>query len=195
MNKKIVTISREFGSGGRYIGKEIAKRTGFSFYDNEIITKAAQNTGLSEKYIREMGEYSPKKGLFSFAFVGRNSQGASLGDMMYAAQREIILEVTKKEPCVIVGRCADYILRDREDCFHVFICGNEMEKKQRLKELYDFTEEEVLHKMKDMDKKRSTHYHYYTDRTWGEARNYMLALNSSEIGYEKCIEIILDCIK
>lgn len=195
MTKRIITISREFGSGGRYLGEQIAKRLGMKFYDKEIITRVAEETGLAQKYVEEMGEYSPKKSIFSFAFVSRDSQGMSLGDYMYAAQRKIILEAAEKEPCVIVGRCADDILRGREDCLNVFICGNEKNKAERIVKLYEISEEEALKRMKETDKKRRIHHNYYTEQKWGEANNYSISLNSSDIGYEKCIDIVCGLIE
>lgn len=113
--KKIITISREFGSGGRVIGEALAKELGFSFFDKEIIAQTAEKTGLSEKYIAERGEYSPKKNIFSYSFVGRNAQGSSVEDYIYQTQRDIIHDIAEKGNCVIVGRCADYILKDRND--------------------------------------------------------------------------------
>lgn len=192
MSKKIITVSREFGSGGRYIAEQVANRLGYQYYDKEIIARVAKETGLSEKFIEGEGEYAPKQHWFPHAFVGRDQQGLSLGDRMYAAQRKIILDVAEKENCVIVGRCADDILCDRKDCLNVFICGDLKEKTERIKKMYELSEKEAQRKMKEIDKKRSIHYDYYTERKWGDARNYSIALNSSQIGYEKCIDIICE---
>ena len=139
MSKKIITVSREFGSGGRYIAEQVAKRLGYQYYDKQIIAKVAEETGLSEKFIEGEGEYAPKQHFLSYAFVGRDQQGLSLGDRMYAAQRKIILDVAEKEPCVIVGRCADEILKEREECLNVFICGNVTEKTERIVRLFSMT--------------------------------------------------------
>lgn len=195
MSKRIITISREFGSGGRYLGKEIAEKLGIAFYDKEIIEKAAKESGLSEEYIEKNGEYSPTKHSFAYAFVGRNSSGLSLEDYIYSVQRKIILEIAEKESCVIVGRCADFILRERDDGIHAFICGNQEKKAERIQELYSLTKAEAVKRMKDMDKKRSLHYEYYTEQKWGMAKNYSICLNSSEIGYENCIQIITEMVQ
>ena len=192
MSKKIITVSREFGSGGRYIAEQVAKRLDYEYYDKAIIARVAEETGLSEKFIEGEGEYAPKQHWFTYAFVGRDQQGLSLGGRMYAAQRKIILDVAEKESCVIVGRCADDILSDREDCLNVFICGDLKEKTERITKMYELSEKEAQRKMREVDKKRSLHYNYYTERKWGAARNYSIALNSSQIGYEKCIDIICD---
>ena len=190
MSKRIITISREFGSGGRYLGEEIAKRLGMDYYDKEILVKVAEKTGLSPKYIEQVGEGAPHKHQFSYSFVGRNSTGASMGDYMDTIQREVILEAAEKDPCVIIGRCADYILRERTDCLNIFVCGNDKEKTERIMELYKLSETEAKKLMKETNKKRRVHYEYYTEQRWGEACNYSICLNSSDIGYEKCIDIV-----
>ena len=192
--KKIITISREFGSGGRFIGETLAKELGFTFYDKEIIAQVAEKTGLSEKYIAERGEYAPKKNIFSYAFIGRDAQGASVDDYIYKVQKENIRDLAEKENCDIVGRCADYILQNRDDVLNVFIHGNEPEKCKRIMELYNKTEKEALALMKDTDKKRSINYAYYTDQTWGDAKNYALCLNSSILGYEKVVKLIKESL-
>lgn len=190
MSKKIITISREFGSGGRYIGELLAKELGYSFYNKDIIAQVAEHTGFSEKFIAERGEYSPKKNIFSYSFIGRDIDGSSVDDYIYHAQRKIICDIAEKGNCVIVGRCADYILRDRDDIINIFIHGNKAEKCKRIMELYNKTEKEALKLMKDTDKKRSINYAYYTDQKWGNAKGYAMCLNSSILGYEKCIQFI-----
>lgn len=192
---KIITISRQFGSGGRAIGKQVAEQLEIPFYDKAIVGKVAEETGLSRDFIEKKGEYSPTKGFFSYGIVGRDSTGASLDDHLYFIQQEIIEKWAQKGPCVIVGRCADYILRDRTDCIHVYISGNEQTKCERIQKVYGKTEAEALKLMKETDKKRRLHYDFYTDQKWGYAGNYTLCLNSSEIGYNKCVEMIVDLAK
>ena len=104
MTKRIITISREFGSGGRFIGEEVAKKLGIKYYDKEIIGQIAKESGLAPEYIKENAELSPKKGIFAYAFTGRDITGKSVEDMVYEAQRNVILELADKEPCVIIGR-------------------------------------------------------------------------------------------
>ena len=113
---------------------------------------------------------------------------------MYAAQREIILEAAEKSNCVIVGRCADYILKDRKDCLNVFICGNSEEKVKRIMELYKVSRAEAEKLIKETDKKRSVNYNYYTEQEWGKAQNYTMCLNSSDIGYDTCIDMICNLV-
>ena len=124
MAKRIITISREFGSGGRFIGEEVAKKLGIAYYDKNIIGEIAEKSGLSPDYIQESAELSSKKGLFAYAFAGRDMTGKSVEDMVYEAQRKVILALAEKEPCVIIGRNADYILKDRDDVMNVFIHGD-----------------------------------------------------------------------
>lgn len=190
MQKRIITISRQFGSGGRFIGEEIAKKLGIAYYDKNIIGQIAEKSGLSPEYIQEKAELSPKKGLFSYAFSGRDITGKSVEDIVYEEQRKIILKIADKEPCVIIGRNADYILKDRKDVLNVFIHGNFPEKTQRICQLYNVSEKEAKKMMTDIDKRRMANYNFYTEQKWGKAENYTLTLNSSELGYEMCENLI-----
>lgn len=193
MSKKIITISREFGSGGRFIGEEVAKKLGMKYYDRDIIGQITEKSGFSPEYIQENAELSPKKGLFAYAFAGRDITGKSVEDMVYEVQRKVILEIAEKESCVIIGRNADFILNDRDDVLNVFIHGDKAEKVKRICKLYNVTEADALKMMADIDKRRMTNYRFYTDRKWGMAGNYTLSLNSSELGYDMCEKIIMDC--
>lgn len=195
MAKRIITISREFGSGGRFIGEEVAKKLGIAYYDKNIIGQIAEKSGLSPEYIQENAELSPKKGLFAYAFSGRDITGKSVEDKVYEAQRNIILELAEKEPCVIIGRNADYILKDRDDVLNVFIHGDMLEKIKRITGLYNVKEKEAVKMMADTDKRRRTNYNFYTDQKWGKASNYTLCLNSSQLGYDRCEMIIMECVK
>ena len=194
MAKRIITISREFGSGGRFIGEELAKKLGLAYYDKNIINEIAEKSGLSPEYIQENAELSPKRGLFAYAFAGRDITGKSVEDMVYEAQRKVILDLAEKESCVIIGRNADYILKDRDDVLNVFIHGNTPEKIQRITRLYNVEEKEAVKMMADTDKRRMTNYNFYTDQRWGKADNYTLCLNSSQLGYDRCEKIIMECI-
>ena len=195
MDKKIITISREFGSGGRFIGEEVAKKLGFACYDKNIIGQIAEKSGLAPEYIRESAELSPKKGLFAYAFAGRDITGKSVEDLVYETQRKVILELTEKESCVIIGRNADFILKDRDDVLNVFIYGDLPEKVERICRLYHVSEQEAVRMMTDIDKRGMTNYNFYTEQKWGKASNYTVCLNSSRIGYERCEEIIVGCVK
>ena len=194
MVKRIITISREFGSGGRFIGEEVAKKLGIDYYDKNIINQIAEESGLSPDYIQESAELSPKKGLFAYAFAGRDITGKSLEDMVYEAQRKVILELADKESCVIIGRNADFILKDRDDVLNVFIHGDTPEKIQRITRLYNVEEQKAVKMMVDIDKRRMANYNFYTNQKWGKADNYTLCLNSSQLGYDRCEKIIMECI-
>ena len=195
MAKRIITISREFGSGGRFIGEEVAKKLGIAYYDKNVINEIAEKSGLSPEYIQENAELSPKKGMFAYAFAGRDITGRSVEDMVHEAQRKVILELAKKGSCVIIGRNADYILKDRDDVLNVFIHGNMPEKTQRIVRLYNLDEKKAVKMMADTDKRRMTNYNFYTEQKWGKASNYTLCLNSSQLGYDRCEKIIMECIK
>ena len=195
MAKRIITISREFGSGGRFIGEEVAKKLGIAYYDKNIINEIAEKSGLAPEYIQESAELSPKKGLFAYALAGRDITGKSVEDMVYEAQRKVILDLADKEPCVIIGRNADYILKDRDDILNIFIHGDMPEKIQRITRLYKVEEQEAVKMMTDTDKRRMTNYNFYTEQKWGKASNYTLCLNSSQLGYDRCEAIIIECAK
>ena len=194
MKKRIITISREFGSGGRFIGEEVAKKLGIAYYDKNIINDIAEKSGLSPEYVQKNAELSPKKGLFAYAFAGRDITGKSVEDMVYEAQRKVILELAEKESCVIIGRNADYILKDRDDVLNVFIHGGTPEKIQRITRLYNVEEQKAVKMMVDIDKRRMVNYNFYTNQKWGKADNYTLCLNSSQLGYDRCEKIIMECI-
>ena len=195
MAKRIITISREFGSGGRFIGEEVAKKLGIAYYDKNVINEIAEKSGLSPEYIQENAELSPKKGLFAYALAGRDITGKSVEDMVYEAQRQVILELADKEPCVIIGRNADYILKDRDDVLNVFIHGDAPEKTQRIRQIYHVSEKDAAKMMADTDKRRMANYNFYTNQKWGKASNYTLCLNSSQLGYDRCEAIIIECVK
>ena len=193
MAKRIITISREFGSGGRFIGEEVAQQLGIAYYSENIIDQIAQQSGLSPEYIEENAELSTKRGFFAYAFSGRDITGKSVDDMLYEAQRKVILELADKEPCIIIGRNADFVLKDREDVMNVFIHGDIPEKTKRICRMHNVSETEAVKMMADTDKRRMTNYNFYTDQQWGKASNYTLSLNSSRLGYDKCEKIIIEC--
>ena len=173
----------------------MAKKLGISYYDKDIIGQIAEQSGFAPEYIRENAELSPKKGLFAYAFSGRDITGKSVEDMVYEAQRNVILKIAEKESCVIIGRNADFILKDREDVLNVFIHGDMPEKVQRICKLYNVAEADAAKMITETDKRRRTNYNFYTDQKWGMAKNYTLSLNSSQLGYERCGEIIMECVK
>ena len=195
MQKKIITISREFGSGGRSIGKAVAEKLGYDYYDSELSQRVAEETGFSAEYIADAGEYAPGKSMLSYAFSsGTPHTGTSMNatDYLWAAQCRIIKELAEKGNCVIVGRCADYILRDRDDCLNVFIHADKAYKAKRIVELYGVTDKSPEKRLADKDAKRKVNYKYFTGREWGSIENYHICLNSALFGQDVCAAIIAD---
>ncbi len=195
MSKKIITISREFGSGGRTIGKKLAETLGYTFYDKELIDKLVEQTGYDKSFIEEQGEYAPGKNIFAYAFVGRMVNGMSISDYLWNEQRKIILKAAEDENCVIVGRCADYILRDRADVLNVYVHADKAFRAKRIVDLYGESPINPIKRLDDKDKKRAVNYKYYTDQTWGLSQNYHIALDSGELGIDRCVQIIADIVK
>lgn len=200
MTKKIITISRAFGSGGRSIGKEVAQRLGIPFYDKELVEAVAKESGFHADFIEEAGEYAPVTSSFLFSIaVSPNPMNMmhtmSMADQLFVYQTNVIRSLADKGPCVIVGRCADYILRDRTDALHVFIHADMAHRAERIVRLYGETKQSPEKRLNDKDSKRKIYYKHYTNRNWGEAQNYHLCLNSGLIGVEKCADIIVDVAK
>ena len=197
MKKKIVTISRQYGSGGRYIGENLAKAMGVPCYDEKLIDMVAKESGFAQSFVAEKGERMTGSLLFNIASslsfannVFSTNNGVTLQDEIYFTQNRIIKELADKGPCVIVGRCADYILREREDCLNVFIFADNESKIERAEKYFNITREEAPAVLKKKDKARANHYKYYTDQEWGMASNYDLCLNSCLIGIEGCVKAI-----
>ena len=188
MKNRVITISREFGSGGRTIGKRVAEELGIPCYDNELLTKIAQDSGFHENYIQEAGEYAPG-GFLSNAFSHRGS-GPNNADYLWKIQYNIISELAEKGSCVIVGRCADYILRDKADCLRVFIHADLKFRAARIVREYGERPESPEQRLKDKDKRRAAYHRFYTDMKWGHAQNYDLTLNSGTLGIGQCVDII-----
>lgn len=192
MKNRIITISREFGSGGRTIGKEVAAKLGIPCYDQELIEKIAQESGFAKEYVAERGEYSSHGNWFASAFSDRDFNGHSHQDDLWAAQRNVILELADKGPCVIVGRCGDYILQDKADCLTVFIHADMEHRAKRIVEQYGEGKDSPEKRLKDKDKRRAAYYQFYTDMKWGDVRNYHIALDSGALGLERCVDILAE---
>lgn len=191
MKNRIITISREFGSGGRTIGKEAAAKLDVPCYDQELIEKIAEQSGFSPAYIQEQGEYAVRAGWLSNALASRFSNGLTSQDQLWLIQRKIILELAEKGPCVIVGRCADYILREEADCLTAFIHADMQKRTERIVQVYGERAETPEKRLRDKDKRRAAYYQFYTDMTWGDARHYDVALDSGVFGIEKCVSTLV----
>lgn len=163
MSTKIITISREFGSGGRTIGKEAAARLDMPCYDEALIEKIADKSGFAREYIRERGEYAASSSWFGSALAMRDRMGHSVHDDLWRAQSSVISELAAKESCVIVGRCADYILRGKADCLTVFIHASMQKRAERIVSVYGERDESPEKRLRDKDKRRKAYYELYTD--------------------------------
>lgn len=187
----VITIAREYGSGGRYIGKLVANKLGMKLYDKNFITKVAAETGLSEEYIKENEQKRETlAGLNNGYYVGLNNS-----DELFIKETEIIKQIAEKESCVIIGRCADFILKDKEDVLKVFVYSDMENKIKRATQFYGLNKEKAEKEIKSINKLRANHYKYYTEREWNNHANYDICINSDELGVEKAADLICDMVK
>lgn len=180
----IITISREFGSGGRYVGQLLADKLGIKLYDKELINKVADESGFSEKYIEE-NEQNIKSTLSNYSL-----SNLGIADNLFMAESDVIKDISKKGSSVIIGRCADYILKDNKNVINIFIYNDEDAKIKRCTEYYGIKKNEAKRIIDKINKRRSSHYRYYTNQKWGYSTNYDLSINSDVLGIEKTVEII-----
>ena len=194
MKKFVITIGRQYGSGGKEVGERLAERRGIACYDKKLIAMAAQKGGFDPKRVSELDEKAASPWAYTAAAYGGqidfSSYSASMNDTIQRIQTEIIRDLVKKESCIIVGRCADSILRELPDRLAVFIYSDWDSRIKRLTEKYGITEKEAVGQMKSIDKKRAAYYNYYTDKQWGKKESYDLTLNSGRLGIEKCVDIL-----
>ena len=185
---RVITISREFGSGGRTIGRKVAEKLGIPCYDAEIIEKIAEESGYCGDYIRKEGEGASDRwlsNLFSNRAMGPTNQ-----DTIWVIQSRIIRELAEKGPCVIVGRCADYVLRGQADLLNVFIHADPQKRADRIVREYGEREASPLERIREKDRRRAAYHRFYTDLKWGHAQNYHLCLDSGVLGIDKCADLI-----
>ena len=199
MATKIITISREFGSGGRTIGRQLAEKLGIPFYDEELVDQVALESGFAPKFIEEHSEHSPGKSFLSYVFAPQGvpgvMNGLSTADFLWSIQCSVILQLADKGPCVIVGRNADYVLKDRDDCLHAFIYADMDYRADRIVRLYGESEKSPEVRLQEKDKRRKVNYQHYTGRSWGQAQNYDVCLCSSTLGEEHCVQILLEMVQ
>ena len=190
LNKHIViTIAREYGSGGRYVGRLIADKLGIKFYDKELIVKLAEETGLSEEYIENSEQKND--GLLNNGYYFDSNNANEL----FFKETEIVNEIANKESCVIIGRCSDFILKDRENVIKVFIYSDMEGKLKRATKFYGLDKEKAEKEIKRIDKLRGNHYKYYTEKEWTDHSNYDICINSDVLGVEKTADFICELIK
>lgn len=191
-SNRIIAICREFGSGGRTIGKEVAARLNIPCYDGELIEKIAAESGLAKEFIEKHEEYAATTHLYDNAVAGRDRFGQSDTDKMWLAQKKVITDLANAGPCVIVGRCADYILRDVADCLTVFIHASDEQRAERIVSVYGQRQESPAKRLHDKDERRKAYYELYTGIQWGQVDNYELCLDSGKIGINRCVDMIAD---
>ena len=190
MKNSVITVSREFGSGGRTIGKKVAQTLGIPCYDAQIIQQMAKETGFAPDYVQEAGEYAPG-GFLASAFSNRMF-GPTNEDILWEHQYRVITGLAEKGPCVIVGRCANYILQDKADCLKVFIHADLAFRANRIVEVYGQREQSPEERLREKDKRRAAYHRFYTDQKWGRAQNYHLTLDSGVVGIDRCAKIIAE---
>ena len=192
MKKRIITIGREFGSGGRTIGREVARKLGIPCYDQELIEKMAEESGFTKEYVENESEYASHRSWAGTAFASEQSFGYPTNqDRLWAIQHKIISEIGQRESCVIVGRCADTILEDSADLLKVFIHADFQARARRIVEKYGETEVPTEKRLREKDKRRALYYQLYTDKKWGAIENYHIILDSGVLGIEKCVDLIV----
>jgi len=201
MEKVIITIGRKFGSGGSEIGKKLADNLNIKYYDKELIQLAAKESGICPELFEKADEKTSGGLLQAFA-MGFSMNGALYQPndyftdaTLFQVQSDVIRKIAAERSCVIVGRCADYILKDDPHCTSVFIHSSEEDRIKRIIGKNPVTEKEALEQMRKTDKTRASYYNYYTDKTWGAAMSYHLCLNSSVIGTDHCVRLIEEFIK
>ena len=187
----VITVSREYGSGGRYVARLVADKLGIKFYDKDFIRKLAEETGLSEEFIEENEQ--KRSALANLDNVVYN--GLSNTDELFVKESELVKEVAQNESCVIVGRCSDFILKDMPNVLKVFVYSDDESKIKRATKIYGLSKEKAKKEIKRIDKLRSNHYKYYTGKEWKDNTNYDICINSDKFGVEQSAEIICDMLK
>jgi cytidylate kinase len=190
----VITIGREFGSGGHQIGQLIAQRLGITFFDRELIEEASRRSGMSADFLERADEKAPS--LLDYALHGGfGSENVLSGGNFYVLQANVISSLAKEQSCVIVGRSADYILRDHPHCISVFISAPQADRIARLKALHGISDHEAEVLIEKADRQRSTYYNYYSYKTWGAASTYQLCIDSSVLGIDGTVEYLRSFIE
>lgn len=197
MDKVIITIARQYGSGGKTVGQMLAKDMGINCYSREILRMASDESGIREEMFNKADEklrttplFGASKKVYRGQLISPENDGFVSDDNLFNYQAKIIKELAERESCVIVGRCADFVLKDREDVVSVFVHAPMDYCIARGMERNDMDEKEMEKFIQKTDKYRGDYYHYYTGHAWNDARNYDLCLNSSKLGFDKCVEAI-----
>ena len=202
MDKYIITIGRQFGSGGRSIGQKIAEKLDIHFYDKELISIAAKESGTDPEIFKDVDEKAANSLLYSLStgMYGFGSGFSAMGDLpvndkLYLLQHKLIKKIAENESCVIVGRCADYVLRENPNCVNIFIYADMAFRKEQSVKKHGIDEARAEHIINKTDKSRANYYSFYSGQKWGMAENYDLCINSSKLSEDKIVDLIIDYIK
>jgi len=190
MSHRIIAIGRQFGSGGRTIGKRVAEKLGIPCYDDQVLERMALESGLVPEYLKEQTEKAASRNRFSHVLTAGMFMGNTYQDDLWALQNKIIHELAEKGPCVFVGFCSEYILRKHDNCLRAFIYADLDKRAKRIVEQYGETDVAPEKRVKEKDRNRAAYYQYYTDLKWGAAKNYHISLNSGSLGIDECVEIL-----
>lgn len=193
LSHTVITISREYGSGGHMIGERLAKALGYKFYDSELITLVAKEAGFTENFVRKNEQSLPGNMLLQMILQDYGApleKSLSPADALFVAQSRVIRRIAAEGPCVIVGRCADYILKDYPDVLKIFLHADMSSKAKRVTEQYGITPEKALPEIERINKSREEHYHHYTGNHWGDIRNYNLTFDTGRFGIDRVCAII-----
>ena len=198
----IITIGRQFGSAGREIGEKVAEYFGIPCYDKELLSRAAKESGYCEEMIESHDErptnsflYNLVMDTYSFGYNASSFVDMPISHKIFLAQFDTIKKMASENPCVIVGRCADYALSDYDNCINLFIYGDENKKVKRIMEKYNLSEGKAKDMINKKDKQRQCYYNYYSSKKWGRADSYDLCINSSLLGVEGTVKLIIQAVE
>ncbi len=198
----IITIGREFGSGGHQIGSELSKKLNIPLYDKEILEHAAKESGICKEIFENQDEkptssflYSLVMDTYSFGYSSNLMNEMPLNQKVFLAQFNSIKKLAEEGPCIFIGRCADYALEERDDVFSVFIHAPIETRVRRITKMYDLTNNKARDRISKTDKQRASYYNYYTSKKWSEAKSYHMSLNSGILGINGCIDMIMKGIE
>lgn len=194
MSRKIITITRQYGSGGREIGEQLAKKLGIEFYDNKLLELAAESSGIHKNHFHENDEKRTNSFLYLLSTT-YGQGGIPFDDTLFFAQLNTIQKIASEQDCLIIGRCADYALRDFNNVINLYIGAPFEYRVKRAIEVYGIAEKHAENYVKRIDKQRTSYYNYYTDKRWGQPQNYQLCLDSSVLGIDDTVKFIEDFVK
>jgi len=202
MKKFVITIARGYGSGGRTIGKMLAVQLGVKYYDRELLRLASDDSGINEALFAKADEkvkntllFSTAKKVYTGEIIPPDQEDFVSNDNLFNYQAKIITELAEQESCVIIGRCADFVLKDRKDVIRIFVHAPLESCIKRLEGMYSVSTKELEKKIKSIDKNRAMYYKYYTGKEWNSAENYDLCINTNELSFEQAVEIVKEYMK